>query len=161
VKVYPLTFAALALAGGLVGCSGPVKLVRESKPHATLVVDVAHAESSESGYNDVLILDGAEYAVGRGEGGQLSVLLAPGKHELRIVSARQEPEHQVVDVLTQRADCSIPGCPVTPTYETSIRLGTRDASVCERTVEADFRQGQTVHVKFMSNADGTCVAEGV
>lgn len=158
-----MQFVAGALCLSSVACSGSVNLVRPSKPHATLVISVAHGERSDALFHDLVLVDEQQIPVGTGEGGEVTVLVAPGKHDVRLVSLRQEQRLQIYDVAVGfPVVISGVGTTMLPVQriEPSMQLGDKEVASCRHTLTVDAQPGQMIEAGLLYDRAGACRPEG-
>jgi hypothetical protein len=136
------------------GCASAGQ-VRTTQPHAEVHVSVEHGSARNNGdYIDSLYLDGLEYGLVSGK--PMLLRLAPGKHELELVSSKTELRPSLVQS-EEFNYCRTPTC-TDPRNERSdrIELTPTAGSDCVQTVKLDVKAGENIQATLVATPDGIC-----
>jgi hypothetical protein len=153
MRLVGSSILAWVLAGG---CAAPAGQVRASRPHATVHVHIEHGGEGHS-FSDAVYVDGLLYGL---DGRPLLLRLAPGKHELELVSQQTELGVALVSYLEDETGCRTPSCNDVavrvPRRNERLELTDHPRQECARTVVIDAEAGEVLQATLRASADGTC-----
>jgi hypothetical protein len=140
------------------GCA-PAGQVRASEPHARVEVRVEHGHAGDkASFVDLVYVDGLVY--GLRSGVPLLLRLAPGKHELELVSQQTESRvalvpHEEPNFNCRTVDCSDQALNV-PLRSDRLELTDVPQSECARKMVIEAEAGKELEATLLASPDGTC-----
>jgi hypothetical protein len=152
----------LMLASVAAGCASAGQ-VRASEPHAQVEVRIEHGGARhDADYVDSLYLDGLHYGLVAGD--PMLLRLAPGKHELQLVSQKTDLRVQLVTSSESQLQCRTPGCVdqamVAPARDDRLELHPAPQEACVQTVLIEAKAGERLQKVLVASPDGTCATRG-
>ena len=154
------------ILGGFIACAAlagcaPFGQVPASEPHAQVHVRIDHGDpKDDENFVDQLHLDGLRYDLTSGK--PMLLRLAPGKHELQLISQRTETRVQLVPYEEYDLQCRTPNCndvaTRVPVRSERLELISAPQTGCAQTFVIDVQAGQSIQTTLLASADGTCTA---
>jgi hypothetical protein len=132
---------------------------------ARVTVHIEHGDAQhDDEYLDIFYLDGLKYGLVSGEAKLLQ--LAPGKHELELVSQRMGNRLQLVSTsdFSSSTRCITPNCQDAalslPAVSERLELAPSSEADCAKIFVLDVQAGESHEAVLVASPDGTCRTRG-
>jgi hypothetical protein len=161
VQQSGMFLGALMVSCVAVGCAASAGQVRARRPHARVLVRIEHGDPQlDDEYLDGFNLDGLHYSLVTGR--PMLLRLAPGKHEVQLVSRRVDLRVDLTSFTEYASGCALPNCIDPPMTKRGDRLELAPSarSECVQTLTLDVKAGDDLQAALLASPDGTCRPRG-